>query len=146
MQNENSVLIPVFTAAWDASIAPTLAALPVATRTALRGVFTTNLSRNFKLDAESASVGMQYRIGSGRIIGSVSYQDDRTAFNADVTQYGLGYDHMLSKRTDIYTVLGYIKNHGLAQYAPGAASAPGGFTGSVGESGKALQVGLRHKF
>jgi predicted porin len=146
MKNEHSVLIPVFTAAWDANIAPTLAPLGAATAGALRGVFTTNLARNFKLDAESASIGMHYRVGSGRFMGSISYQNDKTASNSDVTQYAIGYDYDFSKRTDLYTVLGYIKNKNDGQYAPGAASASGGFTGSPGEAGKALQVGIRHRF
>lgn len=145
-QNNHSVLIPVFVAAWDGSIAPTLAPLGAPTAAALRNVFVTNLTNNFKLDVESVSLGMHYRIGAGRIMTSVSYQNDRSATNSDVTQYAIGYDYNLSKRTDIYTVAAYIKNHNLAQYAPGVASAAGGFTGAPGEDGRALQLGIRHKF
>jgi predicted porin len=149
MKNDNSVLIPVLANAWDSQIAPALIAKggPAAL---INGVYTpifkSNLARNFKLDANSFSVGMHYTIGNGRIMGSVSHQNDKTAFNSDVTQYAIGYDYNLSKRTDIYTVLAYIKNKNDAQYAPGAASAPGGFTSEPGQAGRALQIGMRHRF
>lgn len=148
MQNENSILLPVFYEAWDTGILPGLTAggVPAPVRAAWTSVFKTNVARNFVLDAASASVGMHYQIGAARIMGSVSYQDDRTLFNSDATQYAIGYDYNLSKRTDVYTVLGYIKNSNDAQYAPGAASASGGFTSAPGVSGRALQIGIRHKF
>ena len=146
-KNENSVVVPLLTSlTWDAGIAPTLASQPAALQAALRSSYVNTLKQNFKLDADSYSVGMHYKIGNGRIMGSVSRQNDKTAFNNDATQYAIGYDHNLSKRTDIYTVLAYIKNENNAQYAPGAASASGGFTSAGGESGKAFQVGMRHRF
>ena len=142
MKNDNSVLIPVF----NTALAPTFAQFGTVLGPALAGQFNANLVRNFKLDADSISVGMHYTIGSGRIMGSVSHQNDKTAFNNDATQYAIGYDHNLSKRTDIYTVLAYIKNRNDAQYAPGAASAPGGFTSEPGQAGRAFQIGMRHQF
>jgi len=142
MKNDNSVLIPVF----NTALAPTFAQFGTVLGPALAGQFNANLVRNFKLDADSISVGMHYTIGSGRIMGSVSHQNDKTAFNNDATQYAIGYDHNLSKRTDIYTVLAYIKNRNDAQYAPGAASAPGGFTSEPGQAGRAFQIGMRHRF
>lgn len=150
MKNENSVLIPVVNAGWDTSVAPLLAAAAgpagaplVAAYTA---AFKAAIAKNFYLDAASYTLGMQYRLGAGRILGSISRVDDKTAFDADATQYAIGYDHNLSKRTDIYTVLAYIKNNNSAQYASGAASASGGFTSAAGESSKTFQIGMRHKF
>ncbi|MGV8894486.1 MAG: porin [Burkholderiaceae bacterium] len=146
-KNENSVVVPLLTRlTWDAGIAPKLAAQPAALQAALRQSYVDTLARNFKLNADSYSIGMHYAIGNGRIMGSISRQNDKTEFNNDATQYAIGYDHNLSKRTDIYTVVGYIKNDNNAQYAPGAASAPGGFTSAGGVSGKAFQVGMRHRF
>jgi predicted porin len=146
-KNNHSVLIPVFIGTWDTSIAPGLVASRGAVVAgALRNVFVTNLVNNFNLNVQSVSLGMHYKVGSGRIMTSISHQNDRAATDSDVTQYAIGYDHFLSKRTDIYTVLGIIRNRNLAQYAPGVASASGGFTGSPGESGRALQFGMRHKF
>ncbi|CAN5872024.1 hypothetical protein BH11PSE12_BH11PSE12_33910 [soil metagenome] len=148
MKNENSILLPVFNEAWDTTILPSLAAggVPAPVLALWTSIFKTNVAKNFKLDAATYSLGMHYKIGSGRIMGSVSHQDDKTASNSDVTQYAIGYDYNLSKRTDVYTVLGYIKNRNDGQYALGAASASGGFTSAPGESGRALQFGIRHKF
>lgn len=148
MQNENSILLPVFNEIWDLTVKPSLTAggVPAPVLAAWTTIFKTNLARNFKLDAASVSLGMHYKIGAGRIMTSISHQDDRTLSNSDVSQFAIGYDYNLSKRTDVYTVLAYIKNRNDAQYASGAASASGGFTSAPGVSGKALQIGMRHKF
>lgn len=147
MKNDNSVLIPVLDATWKSTIAPGLIASAGApTEKALYNIFLTNLTRNFKLDATSYSLGMHYHVGSGRFMGSVSHQNDKTAADSGATLYGIGYDHFLSKRTDIYTVLAYMKNRNLGQYAPGVAATAGGFTANPGESAKAFQIGIRHKF
>ncbi len=89
---------------------------------------------------------MHYTLGSGRVMASYSAQNDKTSFNNDASQFAVGYDYNLSKRTDIYTVVAMIKNDNQAQYAAGAASAPGGFTFTGGLDSKAVQIGIRHKF
>jgi predicted porin len=142
-KNENSVIIklanqqlaPIFASPSFGALGPILAAR-----------VNTALVNNFKLDAASYQVGMHYRMGAGRIMASVVRQDDKTASNSDATQYGLGYDYDLSKRTDIYAVVAYIKNQNDGQYALGAASASGGFTSRAGESSKGVQLGMRHRF
>ena len=148
MQNENSILLPVFYEIWDLNVKPSLTAggVPAPVLAAWTSIFKTNIAKNFKLDAATVSLGMHYKVGDGRIMTSFSKQDDRTLSNSDVSQFAIGYDYNLSKRTDIYTVVGSIKNKNDAQYAPGVASAPGGFTSAPGVSGRALQIGVRHKF
>jgi predicted porin len=144
--NRNSALLRDYIGAWDTSIAPTLAPLGAATAGALRNVFVTNITRNSQVDANSVQLGLHYKIGAGRIMASAARQNDRTTSDSDATLFALGYDHFLSKRTDIYTVAAYIRNKNDGQYTPGAASAPGGFTALPGESSNALQVGIRHRF
>lgn len=153
MENENSVVLPLLVAGWNANVAPRLAAA-AAPFGAIGGqlvngytaAFTETMRNNLLLDATSWTLGMHYRLGAGRIMGSVNHINDKTAYEADATQYSLGYDHNLSKRTDIYTVMSLIKNKNSAQYAAGAASAPGGFTSVAGEDSKTFQVGIRHRF
>lgn len=155
-KNENSVVVPLLASmTWSApgdvplvgiGANAAVQALPIGLQNALRNSYVNTLRQNFKLDADSYSVGMHYKVGNGRVMGSVSHQNDKTALDNDATQYAIGYDYNLSKRTDIYTVLAYIKNSNAAQYAPGAASASGGFTSDGGVSGKAFQVGMRHRF
>jgi predicted porin len=145
-KNLNSAVLRDYIAAWDASIAPSLAPFGAPTATGLRNVFVTNITRNTQIDAASAQVGMHYKIGAGRIMASVARQDDRSSSNSDATLIAIGYDHNLSKRTDVYTVLAQIDNEGVAQYTPGTAGAPGGFAKTPGQTSRALQLGIRHRF
>lgn len=148
MKNDNSILLPVFFDAWDQEISPGLKAggVPTPVIAAWTSIFRSNITKNFKLKADSYSLGMHYKIGNGRVMASYSHQDDKTLSNSDVTQYALGYNYNLSKRTDLYSVYAYIKNQNDGQYAPGAASASGGFTEVPGQPGRALQFGIRHRF
>jgi|EP01034_Spumella_vulgaris_P032765 predicted porin len=141
-KNENSVIIRY---AGDL-LAPTFAAFPAPLSTLLAGQANAALKRNFLLDAISYQVGFHYKVGAGRIMASVVRQDDKRADASDATQFGLGYDYNLSKRTDVYLVGAYIKNENDGQYAIGAASASGGFTSKPGESSKGIQIGMRHRF
>jgi predicted porin len=141
-KNENSVIIRF---AAD-NLAPTFAAFGPALGPVLAGQLNAALRRTFYLDAASYQVGFHYRVGAGRIMASVVRQDDKTASNSDATQYGLGYDYNLSKRTDLYSVVAYIKNQNDGQYAIGAASASGGFTSTPGHASKGIQLGIRHRF
>lgn len=145
-KNRNSALLREYIGAWDSTIAPTLAPLGAPTATALRNVFVTNITANSQVDASSYQVGLHYKLGAGRIMASAARQNDRSASNSDATLLAIGYDHNLSKRTDIYTVLANIKNQNEGQFTPGAASAPGGFTLERGEDSHAIQVGIRHRF
>ncbi|MFT5642620.1 MAG: putative porin [Janthinobacterium sp.] len=148
-RDRHSGLLDTYIAGYDNSIAPALARNPNLSdndRAALRNVFVTNITRNTQIDAAALSIGMHYRIGAGRIIGSVSHQNDRSASNNDATQYALGYDYNLSKRTDVYAVAAYIKNQNEGQYAPGIAGSPGGFVKVPGESARAINLGIRHRF
>jgi predicted porin len=153
-RNRNSVLLADYTAAYNGSIAPSVAAqlapLGAATATALgnglRSVFLTNIAANSQVDAASYQLGLHYRMGAGRIMASVAHQNDRTASDSDATLAAIGYDYNLSKRTDIYAVYAHIKNRNDGQYIPGAAGSPGGFTKNPGESTQAYQIGMRHRF
>ncbi len=145
-KNLNSAVLRDYIGAWDSGIAPSLAPFGAATATALRTIFVTNITRNTQIDAASAQFGMHYKIGAGRIMASVARQDDRTSSNSDATLLAVGYDYNLSKRTDVYTVFAQIDNDNEGQYTPGTAGAPGGFAKTPGQTSRALQVGIRHRF
>ena len=141
-KNDHSVIIRYAAE----NLAPTFAAFGPVLGASLAQQLNTALVRNFYLDAVSYQVGLHYKIGAGRVMASVVRQDDKSPTRSDATQYALGYDYNLSKRTDIYTVVAYIKNTGIGQYAIGAASASGGFTSEAGQSSKGIQLGMRHRF
>ncbi len=147
-RNRNSVLLADYLAAFNGQIVPALsgAGLSAAQIAGLTSVFTTAITSNTQVDANSYQLGLHYRIGSGRIMASVARQNDRTSSNSDATLMAVGYDYNLSKRTDIYTVFANIKNQNDGQYTPGAAGSPGGFTLVPGEDSRAVQIGIRHRF
>jgi predicted porin len=145
-RDRHPALLPTYIAGWDAQIAPQLAPLGPATAGALRAVFVNNISLNSQQDAVSVQFGLQYRIGPHRILASVAHQNDRGPSDSDATLFALGYNYFLTKRTDIYAVASFIRNDNEAQYSPATAGAPGGFTPSPGEDGRAFQLGMRYHF
>jgi predicted porin len=145
-RNQHSALLRDYIGGWDTLIAPQLAPLGAATAAALRNIFVTNITFNSQEDASSYQLGLHYHIGPGRIMASFAHQNDRTASNSDANLFALGYDYNLSKRTDLYSVVAFIRNNNEAQYSPATAGAPGGFTRTPGEDGRAIQIGVRHRF
>lgn len=95
-------------------------------------------------DSRDVLLGVSAPVGAGRIMASYIHKNDRTLANNDAKQYALGYMHMLSKRTGIYTSVARIKNNAVA-------GAPTGFyrVGNATEQGlgdRAYNVGIRHAF
>ncbi|CAN5243153.1 porin [soil metagenome] len=127
MKNDNPTLVPLLTPVIGAANA---------------GV----LSENAKLNGDIYTVGMQYRIGAGRILGVLGFNNDKKASNSDATLFAVGYDHDLSKRTDLYATLAHVTNKNGSQRTPGAAGYYSGFSSDPGRSANVLQVGMRHKF
>jgi predicted porin len=145
-RNRNSPLMRDYIVGWDTQIAPQLAPLGPAVGAFLRNVFVSNIYQNTQQDAISVQVGMQYRYGPGKILASVAHENDRTSGDADATQYALGYDYFVSKRTDMYVAAALIVNQNWAQFSPTIAGVPGGFTDRPGDNGAAVLVGIRHRF
>lgn len=147
-RNRNSAVLPDFLTAFNGQIVPALrgAGLPAAQIAGLTQIFTTAITQNTQIDARSAQAGLHYRLGAGRIMASVAKLDDRRPSNSDATLLALGYDHNLSKRTDVYTVVSSIRNQNDGQFTPGTAGSPGGFTLTPGDDSHAFQVGIRHRF
>lgn len=76
---------------------------------------------------------------------------DAAISDAKVTQWGIGYEHALSKRTAVYTAYSDINNKGSADWDDGGFGA--GYIGTAqggnvagGNYQRGLTVGLRHSF
>jgi predicted porin len=82
-------------------------------------------------------VGASAPIGAaGTVLASWIRNDNRDIAAGKSNQYALGYTHALSKRTNLYTSLSYLKNdNGVAlnAFAPG-------------ENTRIFNVGVRHQF
>jgi predicted porin len=127
-------------------LTPTVtSALGTAGAALVPGVVAT-INSNARIDADSATLGVHYLIGAGRVMASIGHTRNDLLPDSDVTLYALGYDHNLSKRTDVYVFFAHASNDPNAQYALGGAGYAGGFTARPGENANALQLGIRHRF
>lgn len=104
------------------------------------------LLSNLTLDGDIYTVGLQYTVGQGRILAGVNHVNDKLPTNGDATMGALGYDHFLSRRTDVYALVAHVSNQRTAQYALGGAGYFGGSTARRGQDGNVLQLGMRHRF
>lgn len=90
-------------------------------------------------DSKDMLAGVEIPLGTGKLLFShVRHQDD-TAANNDARQWGVAYDHQLSKRTDIYIAYAVIDNRNAAAFTVGNAT-------DTGTGDKAFNLGLRHNF
>lgn len=82
-------------------------------------------------------VGVSAPVGkAGTVKASYVLNDNRSQNDADSKQFAVGYDHALSKRTNVYAVLAKVNNDN------GAALGGADFGNSI----STYQVGLRHAF
>lgn len=128
------------------ALTPTVTAALGTAGTALVPGVVAAINSNARLDADSASLGLHYTIGAGRLMGAVARTRNDLFADSDVTLISLGYNHNLSKRTDVYLFFAYADNDANAQYALGGAGYSGGFTTRGGQDARAVQLGVRHRF
>lgn len=113
---------------------------------AFAGIIQNGFINAVKQDAVAMHLG--YKLTSGANTFYVAYNkfDDKRAFNADVSSYGVVYSYALSKRTDVNAAAARYVNSANAQVAPGATGYGGGFTASAGTDSTSLALGVRHRF
>ena len=138
MRNDNPAL--------GFALTPTLTAALGTAGAALVPAVVAAINSNARLDAKSYSVGMHYTVGAGRLMGAVGHTKNALFPDSDVTLISLGYDHNLSKRTDVYLFFAHANNQANAQYALGGGGYSGGFTTTGGQDATAVQLGIRHRF
>ena len=90
-------------------------------------------------DSREILLGLTAPVAGGTLMASAISKDDRTHFNQDARQYGIGYVYPLSKRTNVYTAYAKINNKNGAGYTVGNNGESG--TGDTG-----FNLGLRHSF
>jgi predicted porin len=90
-------------------------------------------------DARDMLVGLTAPVAGGTVMASVLRKDDRTRFNQDANQWGIGYVYPITKRTNVYAAYAKINNKNGAGYVVGNNGESG--TGNTG-----LNLGLRHSF
>lgn len=113
MKNDNPSIGSVLTSTITAALGGSGSALAPA-------VIVT-INSNARLDTKSYSLGMQYSIGSGRLMGAISRTKNALFADSDVTLVSQGNDHNLSVRTDVFLYFARTINQANAQYALGGA-------------------------
>ncbi|WP_136418292.1 porin [Herbaspirillum sp. ST 5-3] len=81
-------------------------------------------------------LGVSAPIGADTLMASYARNDVRDIANGVTSQYAIGYSHPLSKRTNLYTSLGYTKNDSNVRLNAAAN----------GENGTLFNAGVRHTF
>jgi predicted porin len=80
--------------------------------------------------------------GLSLMLGQV---DDRTGEGSHARQVGLLYEHLLSKRTTLYSAAGLIDNRNAAQFTLDGTQYSG-IPGAPGAPARGINLGIAHKF
>lgn len=96
-------------------------------------------------DRTELYAGIKAPIGAGVVLAMYATGKTKDVSGSKAHEVSLGYDHFLSKRTDLYVIGSVIDNgSGTAFTTNGATSA--GPDVSVGNNVRSLGVGIRHRF
>jgi predicted porin len=91
------------------------------------------------LDIFNLMAGVTVPLAGGNLLASYVKHNDRTSADKDATQFGVGYQYPLSKRTALYTSFARIQNRNGAGILVGNATETG--TGTKG-----FNAGVVHNF
>ena len=90
-------------------------------------------------------LGASVPLRQGKLLASYVKKQDRSATQRGGRQLAVGYTYTLSKRTNLYSSFGTIRNELAATNVVGDASS-GGSAPAAGDGSRALSVGIQHKF
>lgn len=84
-------------------------------------------------------------VGAGQI--RIGYSANNITATGEAKQFALGYTHLLSKRTTVYTTIAKTSNQGTtASLWPGRQDLAGRGLPAAGQDVRGFQVGIRHLF
>lgn len=90
-------------------------------------------------NGRDALIGFNAPLGSGLLMFSIQHKDDRSSYNQDASEAGIGYLYSLSKRSGLYVAAAHIRNQHGAGYVVSNNTEAG--TGNTG-----YNLGIRHTF
>ena len=67
-------------------------------------------------DGREILLGFSAPVGPGTLMFSTQHKDDRTHFNQDAHEWGIGYLYALSRHTGLYAAYAHINNKNGAGY------------------------------
>lgn len=89
--------------------------------------------------------GVQVPLGAGVLAAGAAQGKTRGVSGTKATQYSVGYDHFLSKRTDLYVVGSLIQNGDSTDHTAHTATGAGPAT-TAGQDVQSVAFGIRHRF
>jgi predicted porin len=90
-------------------------------------------------DSRDLLLAASVPLGASTVVLTCVHVNDRTVRDQDATQLGVAYMYAFSKRSDVYSSYGAIRNRNGAAYTEGNSEEPG-----VGK--RQFAAGLRHRF
>ncbi len=93
-------------------------------------------SQGHEHDMQSYLIGATIPLGKHSIFGDFIYRDNKRAASANANQVAVGYNHTLSKRTNLYSIVAHTTNRAFSKVN----------TSVDGNSVTRVQLGVRHIF
>lgn len=99
------------------------------------------------LNAYTAGLSAKYQFNAANSVAlGYARLRDRTAQDNDADQVGLMYEYDLSKTTNFYGALSFLRNRNQASYTLAGAANPGLPLAYAGADARGVQVGIVHRF
>ena len=95
-------------------------------------------------DSRDTLLGVSVPLGSGKLMASYIRKRDQTSAGDNASQFAVGYDHFLSKRTDVYVSYAHINNS--KAIVAGSSGYRVGNSTEQGSGNQGISVGIRHSF
>lgn len=108
------------------------------------GKFETNAGVD--LDVKHFLIGATAPLGPGLFKVSYVRSNYDAAFTGDASQFAIGYEYGLSKRTALYANYSRISNKDAAAFSVSAEAGATGAAVTPGDSSRGFEVGIRHSF
>lgn len=107
----------------------------------------TNVAPLDGLDRTNWYLGGKYSFGNDAVkLAYTRAGDARNSTTTGATQWSLGYDHNLSKRTALYAVYTKVDNEATAAYGVGTGVTTGAVTPAAGNDPRSISFGMKHTF
>ena len=89
----------------------------------------------------------KYSFGNDAVKAAYTNVGSNATANTGATQFSLGYDHSLSKRTTVYALYTSLKSNSAANYGLSVAGTGGANTAiGAGSAPSAMSFGMKHTF
>ena len=100
---------------------------------------------NVNDDRQEYFVGASMPFGPHSLSAMVGSSKTKNVANSRASEFSLGYQYAMSKRTDLYLIGSLINNGSATAYTTSGGTGLGPKT-TAGQDVRAVQVGIRHRF